>query len=66
MIQLKPGDVVSVLRVQQFGPDLRIPATVTLVTDEAFGARAIRGDFDNGGGHDLVWLEKSAKYRTWE
>lgn len=61
---LKKGDVISVIRIRQFGPDEHIPAIVKTVSRDAFGAQALRGDFDNGGGHDLVWLEKSAKGRT--
>lgn len=62
---LNKGDVIMVIRIHQFGPDQHIPAVVKTVSRDAFGVQALRGDFDNGGGHDLLWLEKSAKGRTW-
>lgn len=62
---IKVGDVVSVICIRQLGGTEHIPALVTVVTPGSLGVRAVRGDFDNGGGHDLKWLEKSEKGQSW-
>lgn len=63
---IKVGDVVSVICIRQFGGTERIAALVKVVTPGALGVKAVRGDFDNGGGHDLKWLQKSERGKSWQ
>ena len=62
---MKVGDIIQVLKIENFRGTKKIPARVISVRPEKFEVDTLSGSFDEEG-HDRVWLLVSERSRTWE